>query len=70
MTLLGIVTLVRPLQPENAWDPILITLLGIVTLIRPLQPPNAPFPILVTLLGIVTLVRPPGHKIRVVWDLL
>ena len=35
---MGIVTLVRPLQPENAESPMLVTLLGIVTLVRPLQP--------------------------------
>jgi hypothetical protein len=38
VTLLGIVTLVRPVQPENAEDPMLVTLLGIVTLVRPVQP--------------------------------
>ena len=58
VTLLGIVTLVRPLQPENAWFSMLVTLLGIVTLVMPLQPENACFSMLVTLLGIVTLVRP------------
>ena len=35
MTLLGIVTLVRPVQLSNALSPILVTLLGIVTLVRP-----------------------------------
>ena len=54
---LGIVTLVRPVQPENAEFPMLVTLLGIVTLVRPVQPLNAETPMLVTLLGIVTLVR-------------
>ena len=37
VTLLGIVTLVRPLQSENALSPMLVTLLPIVTLVRPLQ---------------------------------
>ena len=36
--LFGIVTLVSPLQPENAEDPMLVTLSGIVTLVSPLQP--------------------------------
>jgi hypothetical protein len=53
----GIVTLVRPLQPENAELPMLVTLLGIVRLVRPLQPENAELPMLVTLFGIVTLVN-------------
>ena len=37
VTLSGIVTLVRPLQSENAHSPMLVTLSGIVTLVRPLQ---------------------------------
>ena len=37
VTLLGIVTEVRPLQPEKEESPMLVTLLGIVTVIRPLQ---------------------------------
>ncbi|MCI6894251.1 MAG: hypothetical protein MR850_05590 [Bacteroidales bacterium] len=37
VTLLGIVTLVKPLQPQNARFPIHVTLLGIVTLVKPLQ---------------------------------
>ncbi len=44
VTLLGIVTLVRLLQPENAESPMLVTLLGIVTLVRLLQPENALVP--------------------------
>ena len=58
VTLLGIVTEVRPLQPEKAELPILVTLLGIETEVRPLQPEKAELPMLVTLLGIVTEVRP------------
>ena len=57
VTLSGIVTLVRLVQPENASSPMLVTLLGIVTLVRLVQPENASSPMLVTLLGIVTLVR-------------
>ena len=38
VTLDGIVTDVRLLQPENAEDPMLVTLDGIVTDDRPLQP--------------------------------
>ena len=42
------ITLVRPVQPSNAWYPILITLLGIVTLVRLVQPRNALPPIATT----------------------
>ena len=38
VTLFGIVTDVKPLQPANAKAPILVTLLGIVTDVKPLQP--------------------------------
>ena len=38
LTELGIVTLVKPLQPEKAELPIDVTELGIVTLVKPLQP--------------------------------
>ena len=48
VTLPGIVTLVNPLQRENASDSMLVTLPGIVTLVTPLQPLNAEYPILVT----------------------
>jgi hypothetical protein len=41
LTLLGIVTLVRLVQPENAQDPMLVTPLGIVTLVRLVQYSNA-----------------------------
>ena len=41
VTLLGIVTLVRLVQPANASSPMLVTLLGIVTLVRLVQPSNA-----------------------------
>ena len=34
----GIVTLVKPEQPENAESPMLVTLSGIVTLVNPEQP--------------------------------
>ena len=37
VTLLGIVTLVSPLQPEKAIEPMLVTLSGIVMLVSPLQ---------------------------------
>ena len=58
VTLLGIVTVVRPVQSMKAQFPMLVTLLGIVTEIRPVHFPKAPPPILITLLGIVTEVRP------------
>ena len=37
VTLVPIVTLVRPVQYMNASAPMLVTLLGIVTLVRPVQ---------------------------------
>ncbi len=37
VTLLGIVTLVRLVQSENAQRPMLVTLSGIVTLVRLVQ---------------------------------
>ena len=52
-----IVTLVRPVQPQNAYLPMLVTDLGMVTLVRSL-PENASTPMLVTELGMLTLVRP------------
>ena len=58
VTLLGIVTEVRPVQPEKADAPILVTLLGMVMEVRSEQPKNACSPIVVTLLGMVTEVRP------------
>ena len=48
---------VKPLQPEKAAPPILVTELGIVIDVKPLQPEKASFPILVTELGIVIEVR-------------
>ena len=48
----------RPLQPENAELPMVVTLAGIATLVRPLQPENAEAPIFVTEPGIVTDARP------------
>ena len=35
VTLVGMVTLVRPEQPKNAYPPMLVTLLAIVTFVRP-----------------------------------
>ena len=52
----GMVMAVRPVQPLNAPNPMLVTLCGIVILVRPLQSLNALDPMLVTLSGIVTLV--------------
>ena len=37
VTLLGIVTDVKPLQPSKAELPMLVTLLGMVTDVKPLQ---------------------------------
>ena len=52
------VTLVSPLQSENASEPIRVTLPGIVMLVNPRQAPNAYVPILVTPFGTVILVNP------------
>ena len=42
VTLSGIVTLVRDVQPSKAEPPMLVTLSGIVTLVRDVQFPNVP----------------------------
>lgn len=59
VTLVPMVTVVRLVQPENAYIPILVTLLGMVMLVREVQAPNAKNPMLVTLeVGVnVTLAR-------------
>ena len=44
----GIVTEVKPLQPENASTPMLVTPSGIVIEVKPLQPENAEDPMLVS----------------------
>ncbi len=41
VTELGMVTLVRPVQPENAQSPMEVTELPMVTLVNPLHPSNA-----------------------------
>ena len=38
VTELGMITLVKPLQPENAPLPMEVTELGMVMLVKPLQP--------------------------------
>ena len=58
MTLVGIVTLVNPLQSANAEAPMDVTLLGIVMLVNSVQPENAPARTEMTLLGRVTLFNP------------
>ena len=47
------VTLVRPVQPENAERPMVVTELPMLTLVKPLQPENAEELILVIELGII-----------------
>ena len=37
VTLLPMVTLVKPVQPKNAERPMLVTLFGMVTLVKPEQ---------------------------------
>ena len=58
VTLLGIVTDVKPEQPEKALPPMVVTLLGIVTDVKPEQPEKALPPMVVTLLGMVVLLQP------------
>ncbi len=38
VTLFGMVTEVKPLQPQNALFPMEVTLFGMVTEVKPLQP--------------------------------
>ena len=57
-TLLGIVTLVRPLQPENAKASMVLAPSIIVTLVSFAHSEKQLQKALTTLLGIVTLVRP------------
>ena len=68
VTPVGMVTLVRPLQPKNAQYPMLVTPVGMVTLVKPLQPKNALSPMVMTLLGITKEVPtlPTGYWMRVV----
>ena len=58
VTLLGMVTEVRPEQPKKALDPMLVTLSGMVTEVRPEQPQKARSPMLVTLEGMVVFIHP------------
>ena len=57
LTLFGIVMVVSPLQPSNAYPLILVTPFGMVTVVRPVQLLNARSPILVTLFGISIEIR-------------
>jgi hypothetical protein len=41
VTLPEMLTLVKPLQPENVYIPMVVTLLGMVTLVKPVQAANA-----------------------------
>ena len=52
------VTDFKPLQPEKAPFPIVVTLLGMVREVKPLQPLKAYSPIDLTLLGMVTEFKP------------
>ena len=56
VTLSGMVTEVRPLQPEKARSPMEVTLLGIITEVRPLQDWKAYWPMVVTLSVMVIFV--------------
>ncbi len=72
VTLLGMVTLIKPEQIEKAISPILFTLLGISILVKYLQPAKAPAAIPVTLFGIVkdASIFPAGYTINSVLPLL
>ncbi len=48
----------KPLQPQKADHPMLVTLLGNVSSVKPLQPSKAEFPILVTLFGMTLFLHP------------
>ena len=52
------VTEVRPVQPEKAEDPMLVTSLGMVISVNPAQPENACSPMVVTGSGMVISVNP------------
>ncbi len=57
VTPLGITTLLRFLQPQNANSPMTVTPSGMFMSVRLVQFLNASLPMLVTLLGIATLLR-------------
>lgn len=57
VTLLGTITEVRFIQPENADPSMVVTLSGIVIEVRPVQPENAELPIVETVSGMVKEVR-------------
>ena len=57
VTLLGMVILIKPVQPEKARLPMLVTPFGISMLVRLKQLKKAPSPMLVTLFGIVIEVN-------------
>ena len=58
VTLLGIVTDVKPEQVLKAPLPMLVTLLGMVIDVKPEQKLKAPSPMLVTLLGMTVFLHP------------
>ena len=51
VTLLGMISSLIPLHPENAKSSILATLSGIIISVSPVQPSKAPVPILTVLFG-------------------
>ena len=57
-TLLGIVIVVRPVQPAKAFSSMVVTLLGIVIDVNPVQFLKALFAIQVTPFGIVEFWHP------------
>ena len=72
VTLLGIVTLLRFVQSENAQFPMPVTLFPIVIFSRLIQYSNAPIPMFVTLSGIIYSISdfPVGNFTNIVLSLL
>ena len=58
VTELGMVTVVKPLQPKNAASPMAVTELGMVTLVKSLQRLNADSPMEVMEMGIIVFLQP------------
>ena len=54
VTLLGIVTEVRPMHPKKALPPMPVTFSGIVIVVKEMHLSKAQAPMVVTLLGMIT----------------
>ena len=62
VTLSGIVIDVKPVQPEKAEVPMLVTPFLMVTNVKPVQPEKAESPMLVTLEPIIMLLTLGGYE--------